>query len=366
METIITQCINCKYQMNSDECHCSKYQNCKKPADVMDANKECSQFACGNEMSINIVMNGIDTRVKGGLWGAIVGDALGVPVEFQSRFFRDQDPVNEMRAYGTYEQPFGTWSDDSSMMLCLLESINEGLSYDKLSKKFIDFAENGYMTPYGSVFDIGKAVHRSVTNMKSGINPVECGGIAECDNGNGSLMRILPLVFYIKNKSEAEQIKIIEDVSSLTHRTLIAKFACIFYVKIGMFLFSGKDKVSAYNLAIDYVKNNLSASYSEVFPTYERLLSGSLLNADVDDIRSGGYVVDTLEASLWSFMTTTTYSDCVFKAINLGGDTDTIACIAGGLAGIHYGIQGIPNNWIQMLARKNYINGMINKFAEKI
>jgi ADP-ribosylglycohydrolase len=133
-----------------------------------------------------------------------------------------------------------------------------------------------------------------------------------------------------------------------------------------MNLLDGKDKLDAYHLTIDYSKNFLSDSYSGIFQKYDRVLNGSIQRTKIDKIQSSGYVIDTLEAALWCFINTKSYSECIFQAINLGGDTDTIACIAGGLAGIHYGLRNIPVNWIQTLAKKHNINSMIDKFIDSV
>lgn len=365
MRVTTPQCRKCKYWIKTDALHCDQYQKSIKPSSVLHAEKECPRFSSSDELGVSVVGD-TDNRIKGGLWGAIVGDALGVPLEFSDRLTRKKDPIREMRAYGTYSQPFGTWSDDSSMMLCLVESIIEGLSYERLSQKFIDFADTGYMTPYDGVFDIGNAVSKAIIKMKSGLSPIECGGESEYDNGNGSLMRILPLAFFLRAKTTEEQIRVVEDVSSITHRHPISKFACLFYVKMAMSLLDGKDKIEAYRLAIDYSKNALCDSYFDVFQNFERVLNGNIQRIKIDKIQSSGYVIDTLEAALWCFINTRSYSECVFQAINLGGDTDTIACIAGGLAGIHYGFRSIPVNWIQTLAKKHNINSMIDKFIASV
>ena len=359
------QCRMCKYWIKNDALHCKQYLKEKKPTFVRHAEKECTKFNSIEDISISVA-SVLECKMKGGIWGAIVGDALGVPLEFSERHTRKKDPVEEMRAYGTYHQPFGTWSDDSSMMLCLIESIVEGESCDGLAAKFIQFAENAYMTPYDSVFDIGNTVTRAIDKMKAGFPAVECGCSAESDNGNGSLMRILPLAFYLTEQEAKQQVKLIEDVSAITHQHPISKFACLFYVKMAMYLLADYDKKLAYSATVDYVKKELSNSYSEVFPKFDRILHGKIQNAAMRSIRSSGYVIDTLEAAIWCFIRTDSYSECIFKAINLGGDTDTIACVAGGLAGIYYGVQNIPNNWIQMLAKKNKINNLIDRFYEVV
>lgn len=361
MSVTVIQCKNCKHWVKTDALHCNQYDKTNKPLETLRAKKECPCFE--SKVILNIeVKNEYEQRLKGGIWGAIVGDALGVPVEFSDRKERKKDPVNEMRGYGTYNQPMGTWSDDTSMMLCLIEAIAEGYSSDKLAEKFVRFASEGYMTPYGVVFDIGNAVMKAIRNIISGVPSTECGGNTEYDNGNGSLMRILPLVFALKNTDDTKKINMIEEVSSITHKHPISLLSCIIYIQFAFELLSGKNKDTAYRSMANNVTSIVGDRYSGVIQKFENILNGTLISFSENKIKSTGYVLDTIEASLWCFMNSSSYEECVYKAINLGGDTDTIACISGGLAGIYYGIDSINNNWIQMIARKHDINIMIDKF----
>lgn len=311
-----------------------------------------------------IIKNKYDNMIKGGLFGAVLGDAVGVPVEFSSRSQRKQDPVKEMRAYGTYNQPIGTWSDDSSMLLCLVESITEGFSLEKLADKFVRFAFNAYMTPHDKLFDIGNATLDAVENIRAGADLQECGLKSERDNGNGSLMRILPLAFYTKDMGVEKRIKLIEDVSGLTHAHDRSKLACIIYVQTAIELLNGKSKKAAYLSSIDFVKENLKDRYNKEFSHYKDILNGKIGERSEDSIKSSGYVLDTLEAVLWCFLNEESYNDCIFKAVNLGGDTDTIACISGGLAGIYYGFNSIDSAMIQNLVKLDLLNLLIDDFSQ--
>ncbi|KHD35041.1 crystallin [Clostridium acetobutylicum] len=310
--------------------------------------------------------NPYDSKIFGGLFGFCVGDALGVPLEFSTRDERKRDPVKEMRAYGTYHQPFGTWSDDTSLTLCLIESINNGYSTQKIADNFIKYYRYGYLTPYCEVFDIGNSTKVAIDKMIHGITPVECGGKTEQDNGNGSLMRVLPLAYYVKNMPPISQIEIIEEISSLTHAHKRSKFACIFYIQFVINLFNGNEKDESYKNSINFVKKYCKEKYYDEKDTYRRLLDGKIATYNECQIKSSGYVVDTIKAALWCFLTTKSYQEAILKAINLGNDTDTIAAIVGGMAGTYYGIQGIPNNWIQSLARKEEIYEMLTIFRNMI
>ena len=144
------------------------------------------------------------------LLGIAVADALGVPVEFQSREYLKENPVTDMLEYGTYDQPKGTWSDDTSLSLCLAESILEGLDLNRLAQKFIVWKNDGYMTPHGYMFDIGDTTRASIERMEQGIAPELCGFSHENDNGNGSLMRFLPLLALTKDLHMEERFKLTE------------------------------------------------------------------------------------------------------------------------------------------------------------
>ncbi len=310
--------------------------------------------------------NNLENKIKGGIFGAVLGDSLGVPVEFKRREKLKENPVREMRGYGTHHQPAGTWSDDSSMLLCLVENIIEGFSLEGLADKFVKYDDYGYMTPYDEVFDIGYTVSKAIRKIKLGISVKHCGCNDVFDNGNGSLMRILPLAFYLPNQPTKKQIKTIEDVSGITHAHEISKLACIIYVKMAMELYGGKEKNSAYLSAIDFVKTNLSEKYREYFLTFEDVLNGNIIKIQQELISSGGYVLDTLTASIWCFLNTDNYFDCVFDAINLGDDTDTTACVAGGLAGIYYGFESIYSakpDYIEKLAKIEMLNSLVDDFA---
>lgn len=227
----VPMCEKCIYFIKGNVFHCKKYEgNNEKPEYVVFPSKECPKFKHVNSISFNLNSKEFD-MFYGGIFGFIVGDAIGVPVEFCTREERKNDPVKEMRAYGTYHQPYGTWSDDTSLTLCLLEGLTEGYSLEGLIEKFIKFYKKGYLTPYGEVFDIGNATRVAIEKMELGEKPEKCGGYSENDNGNGSLMRILPLAFYLKDISPVNKLKIIKDVSSITHSHKRSILACIIYVE---------------------------------------------------------------------------------------------------------------------------------------
>ncbi|NLX75645.1 MAG: ADP-ribosylglycohydrolase [Synergistaceae bacterium] len=308
-------------------------------------------------------------KILDGIMGLVVGDALGVPVEFQTRESLRRNPVKGMRAYGTYNQPAGTWSDDSSMTLALLDSLKGGLDYEDIMDKFLLWFESGEYTPYGLAFDIGIATSQALGRYRAGASPLEAGGSGERDNGNGSLMRILPLLYYLQENYGRDftsldgAFEIIHRVSSLTHRHKRSLIACGIYLAIANEL-STSDSISkaverGLYLALSYYRKR--SDYVGELAYFSRLEDKDFGGLSEDEIRSSGYVVDTLEASIWCIVNTKSYGECVLRAVNLGKDTDTTGAVVGGLAGLYYGYGAIPSDWLGAIARRDYVEGLCNE-----
>lgn len=297
-------------------------------------------------------MRQTNSKTLAGLMGVCVGDALGVPVEFSSRAEREREPVKTMQGYGTYNQPPGTWSDDSSLTFCLAESLCSRFSLDLIAASFCRWYSEGYWTPHGEVFDIGSTTATALHRLQQGVPPLQAGGKSEASNGNGSLMRTLPLAYYHKTLSLAELIQRVHEVSCITHAHLKCQIACGIYISIAVCLLQGESPQSAYVQGIQNVQEFYTqGNYPAEMPHFERVCSGKIATIPVDEIQSGGYVIDTLEASLWCLLNSTSYADAVLKAVNLGRDTDTTGAVTGGLAGIYYGFENIPQEWRDRIAR---------------
>lgn len=301
------------------------------------------------------------------LIGSAVGDALGVPVEFKSRQYLQQNPVTDMMGYGTYNMPPGTFSDDSSMMFCLAESLCNGYNVNDIAEKFQMWMHEGYWTADGEVFDVGISTRKAINRLRVVKNPTEAGSTAESDNGNGSLMRILPLAIFTKDLSIDERCEIVKEVSSITHAHNRSVLACIYYIEFALNVLDSENLEEAYLNTNFWLKLFLEENeiYKNEFQYFERILSGKLIDLKEDEIKSTGYVMDSLEASIWCLLHTDSYKNCVLKAVNLGHDTDTIACIAGGIAGIYYDVETIPTNWIEQLARVDDILHLAAQLEEK-
>lgn len=302
--------------------------------------------------------------IHSAMFGLVVGDALGVPVEFKSRNFLKKFPVKDMLAYGVHHQPLGTWSDDSSLMLCLAESLCYGYDLNDISQKFLQWFNAQVWTPHGEVFDIGIATTEAIKMIEQGTEPVLCGGASEMDNGNGSLMRILPLLFYLKDEKDLKIVfKSVKEVSSITHAHFRSVFSCFIYIIYGLALLKGIDKREAYgNMQLtlkDFIADN-DFEQKEI-DLFKRILIDDISAVSENDIYSSGYVLHSLEASLWSILTTGSYKDAVLKSVNLGDDTDTTGAITGGLAGLIYGLESIPKNWIDSIVKKDEIENICEK-----
>lgn len=304
-------------------------------------------------------------KAYGGLIGFCVGDALGVPVEFVSRASLVKNPVEMMNGYGTHNQPLGTWSDDSSLTFCLMESLCKGYNIDDIAQGFVRWYEEDYWTAHGEVFDIGNATMQAIIRIQRGCKPEEAGGRTQYDNGNGSLMRILPLSFYLLDKDDvAERFKTVKEVSSITHAHIRSVMACFFYVELAISLIKGKSIDEAMKLIIHTFDSLFCDNPERVH--FQRILNKKIAQLSEIDIYSSGYVIHSLEASLWCVYNSKSYEDAVLKAVNLGEDTDTTAAITGGLAGIIYGLDSIPLNWINSLSRKEDILNLCEKFYSSI
>ena len=303
-----------------------------------------------------------------GLIGFVVGDAMGVPLEFTPREELLKKPVTKMIGNGTYNLPAGTWSDDTSMMIATIDSINakNGIDLKDIALKFSAFKNHASYTATGEVFDIGNTCRMAIDKFEENReDPTLCGIDDINANGNGSLMRILPIAYYAieKKLKEYEILELVRQISSMTHAHEISVMGCYFYVRYVIFLLNGKDKYSAYSMAkcVDY-----GMFKEETQEVYSRLIKDDISKVKVNDIKSTGYIVDSLEAAIWVTLKSENYKEAVIGAINLGGDTDTIGALTGALAGIVYGYDFIPEEWKDNIAKKEYLMDIIEELSENV
>lgn len=302
-------------------------------------------------------------RCKGALYGSLVGDALGVPVEFSSREQRDADPVTAMRAFGTWNQPAGTWSDDGALLLCTAETLIDGADIERTGASFVRWMKKGEWAAHGKVFDIGGATQTALSRIDAGCLASLAGGQDVEFNGNGSLMRILPVALRYQAESPQVISSFAMRFSAITHAHIRSQLACALYCLFAQRLIVGETIPLAYQQALKCFRPIL-AEHPEEQSHFDRILSGSLLKEPRGAVRSSGYVIDTLEASIWCLHHYSNFASTVLAAVNLGGDTDTTGCVTGGLAGIHYRISSIPSGWMDVLPRKPEIEELVSRFIE--
>ena len=306
---------------------------------------------------------------KEGIFGVVTGDALGCPVQFESREEVAEHPVTGMRGHGAFNLPAGSWTDDSSLTLALLDSICETGSLDlkHIMENFVAWLDDGKFTPYGYSYDIGFGTMQAIRKYKLLRDPYLCGGSDENNNGNGSLMRIMPacLYCYAKGLDDDAAAGLVDAVGSLTHAHLRANMACVLYYFMIRTVLDDQGNL----------KERLQAGLERGFAFYEKTLGeeeelrhysrlrdlDAFAQAPAERIRSSGYVVDTLEAAVWSLITTDSFREALLKAVNLGKDTDTVGAITGGLAALYYGYEAIPPEWTAELKRKEWIEELCEK-----
>lgn len=309
---------------------------------------------------------------RDGIYGLVTADALGVPVEFENRSARILDPVEDMRGYGVHNQVPGTWSDDSSMTIATLDSIFEkdGIDYEDIMIRFGNWCLYGDYTCGGELFDIGNTTVDAIKRWGRGAKPLDSGAVEEYSNGNGSLMRVLPACLFLyeeekKGKiSERQCVGTICDISSLTHAHLRSQIACsIYYFLVKAILdYTDESLIDRLQKGMDASIYYINSENRMEYKNFNRLFDlHRFKDTPENEISSSGYVVDSLEAAVWSLLNTSSYSEAVLKAVNLGDDTDTVGAIAGGLAGLFYGYEDIPKEWVEILQGKDLIDGVLAK-----
>lgn len=315
-------------------------------------------------------MRGQADQFMGALMGAAVADALGVPHEFTERRVFEVQPVTAMNGYGSHDQPPGTWSDDTSMTLATVAVMldypplegNHEIFLKHLIDHFIQWQQTAKYTVDQQVFDIGnttaEALRQYVISEFFWNQPLALKGLDyEQSQGNGSLMHMLPLALW--QKVCGYDAELVEQTSSITHAHPHVVMACQHYVRCIGYLDSGLEVALQRATEETWVSDNFAQ-----LPFYERLRDGSFKDTPAADIQGTGYVIHSLEAAYWCVLTSGSYREAVLKAVNLGGDTDTVASITGGIAGYIYGLEGIPQNWLSVLREREMLEKPYASFAD--
>ena len=288
-------------------------------------------------------------RLSGCLIGLAVGDALGTSLEFELRDCFD--PIDDLIGGGPFELEAGEWTDDTSMALCLANSLIHSRGFDPRDQmdRYVRWDREGYCSSIGSCFDIGMTVKAALDAFEKTQEPFS-GPTDPLSAGNGSIMRLAPVpMFYNSNYQQAVYYS--GESSRTTHGAAESVAACHLLGSLLWHALNGADKSA---LLTSSVESLLTISIS-LPKKIKAIAEGCYRTKHRDDISGNGYVVDSLEAALWCFYQTETYRDAVLLAANLGDDADTTAAICGQLAGAHYGLEAIPSEWRQRLCQYEVI-----------
>lgn len=308
-------------------------------------------------------------KISAAVMCAILGDAMGVPVESETTSEGSLCSIKNMLGYGRFDQPEGTWSDDSSMILCTMDSLIQGYDIEHLGRTFCRWLFDSYWTANGVVFDSGLTTFIALDRIRTeNFSALSSGCIGEDDNGNGSLMRIIPAALCFYTDPVPVFLDKIHQISAITHAHPRSLIGCGIYSLLIKELLYNENKSEALRTAIDKALEYYGSGslFKNELPHFMRILSFELLSCDASEIHSSGYIIDTLEAAIWSFLKFDSTLNVLASSINLGRDTDTSGTAAGGLAGLQYGLNDIPMEWLDTLARKKEVETLINKFAHAI
>lgn len=311
-------------------------------------------------------MLSIKDRILGGLWGLLIGDALGVPYEFnrpedlpEQEQIEYQPPQNFIRSHQGVLP--GTWSDDGAQALCLLDSLLScgKMDINDFASRLLKWYDSGLWAVDNKVFDVGNQTARALIAYSKGMSPYESGNIIPEGKGNGSLMRVLPLAMWHKGSNE-ELVKDAHVQSLVTHGHVCNQVCCALYCLWARRLLEGHSIKEAYNLAV----MTLRQIYKEDSEFYHEL-EWSVRPDESAVGKGGGFVIDSLR-SVRMVLASDSYEKVVKSAIALGDDTDTTAAIAGGLAGIYFGFDNIPGRLYLGLRGKEMVQPLIDKLLEYV
>lgn len=304
-------------------------------------------------------------KTRDGFLGMAAGSAVGVPVDCRSRSYLEENPVTGMEGYGTYNLPPGFWSDAVSMSCCLAEALCSGNKRSLIIEKLILWRDTGYWTPDGEVVGVWNTAVEAVAVLKK---RVEEGESCCLDSGeyvfNASLGWVLPLAYVTCGLSPEQRIKAVTDIASLTNSHMRSNLACIMYNEIAVRLLQG----IPFDDSVVEVQEFMLDRFSEEreMTHFARIMSGRIVSLRPHEIHTSNYIIDTLEACVWTLLTTSSYKEAVLTAVNLGHDTDTLGAITGGMAGILYGAEGIPEEWFEKLVLREKLEELCDLFSKRM
>ena len=301
-------------------------------------------------------------KVLGGIWGLIIGDAVGVPYEFtpqeDSPSIDKIDIVTPTYFRKTYiDVPFGTYSDDGAQFLCVIDSYLEcdGFNMNNLAKKLLAWLSDGLWAVDGYVFDVGRQTLKALVEYARGSSPRVSGLCEPEGKGNGALMRTLALAI-LEDGDDERLVNDSHEQAMITHGHICNQVCCAFYNLIAKYMLEGIEFEEAYSTAVNSLKN-IYKNNKEYLHEFEN----NILPDGIIKERGTGYVIDCLKSAFKIIRESNSYEDAIKKSIALGNDTDTTAAVVGGLAGIIYGFENIPTRWYEEIRGKEKILELIDK-----
>ena len=293
------------------------------------------------------------SRFRGCLLGLAAGDAVGTTLEFKRP--GTFEPIDDMVGGGPFNLEPGQWTDDTSMALCLATSLIEcnGFDANDQMQRYCRWWHEGYLSSTGDCFDIGNTVSDALRRHEATENPF-AGSTDPNTAGNGSIMRLAPIpMFYVEDIEAAEHYA--AESSRTTHGAIECVDACRLLARILVRALRGESKAGVLLADAD------RPAFTDRIAAIAR---GDYRGKSINEIRGTGYVVQSLEAALWAFDSTTNFRDAILAAANLGDDADTTAAICGQVTGAFYGDQGIPATWLAPLALRKGITSLANGLAQ--
>lgn len=307
-----------------------------------------------------------ESQIKNILYAGVVGDALGVPVEFSKR---DSYYVDSMISGGVWEQPAGSWSDDTSFSLPLMENLTEQGDLNQLMKKFENYMFHNEYTPDNLAFGIGATCKKAIINWSvNQYDPLKCGDPSVEANGNGAIMRLAPLAIHLTDEKDlSKRLKLTREYTILTHRHARAIVGSYIYLEILHGLLNGQALRTILSKLPDQLNQALQNRPEELaqLAQYELMFQTDFDATLRKDIKSTGYVVDTLLASIWCVLNSTIIDGAIIMAVNLGDDTDTIASITATISSCENLSDQVNHDWKSQLRNPQLLESIIVPFARK-
>ncbi|MBI2776627.1 MAG: ADP-ribosylglycohydrolase family protein [Chloroflexi bacterium] len=297
----------------------------------------------------------LSRRLAGAVWGHLVGDAVGVPYEFlPAGAIRDV----EFGARGSHHQPPGTWSDDGALMLALLDSLLEvGFDPEDQGRRAVAWRFDGAYAPGGNVFDIGTATRTALSAIRAGTPALEAGPDGERSQSNGSLMRILPIALWGEGRQDSRELaRLAATASRVTHNHITCRAVCAVYTLLAEGLLQGQSREAVLPRALKVARDAFEAD-EPMLAAIDRLEHWP---ATHEPAGRGG-ALDAFWSAWTAFSGARDYRHTIERAIRYGNDTDTTAAIAGGLAGAHWGLDGIPGDWLAGMRDPEIVRPLVER-----